>query len=93
MGKLTVKFQNLEGYSNMKGGKPPLIDAISATVLVSIPNPKTRPNTTIIAEAGIALEILEKSNTIAIVISTNPSMIYNGLPDNQTLSPLTIVLN
>jgi hypothetical protein len=47
----------------MKGGKPPLIDAISATVLVSIPNPKTRPNTTIIAtkEAGIALEIfLEK---------------------------------
>jgi hypothetical protein len=27
----------------MKGGKPPLIEAISATVFVSIPNPKTNP--------------------------------------------------
>jgi hypothetical protein len=29
----------------MKGGKPPLIEAISATVLVSIPKPKTNPKT------------------------------------------------
>jgi hypothetical protein len=52
----------------MKGGKPPLIEAISATVLVRYPNLK--PIKTIIIatkEAGIDFETLGKvSSTIAM---------------------------
>ncbi len=68
---------------------------MSATVLVSIPNPKTNAKTTIIAtkEAGTALVIFGKPKTIPIVSATKPIIMYNGLPDNQTLSPLTITLN
>jgi hypothetical protein len=43
MEKLFARFQ-LKVISGMKGGKPPLIEAISATVFVSIPNPKTNQN-------------------------------------------------
>jgi hypothetical protein len=60
----------------------------------SLPKPKTNPKLLYSNwEAGIAFETLGKSNTIAIVNSTKPIIIYNGFPDNQTLSPFTIVLN
>ena len=51
--------------------------------------------TTIIAanEAGTALVSLGKNMTIPIVNATKPAIINRGLPDNQTLSPFTIVLN
>jgi hypothetical protein len=47
--------------SGIWNGKPPLIEAISATVLVSIPKPKTsqRPRQST-NEAGTALVILGK---------------------------------
>jgi hypothetical protein len=75
------------------GGKPPLIEAISATVLFQFLTLKPI-KTTIMAtnEAGTALVTLGKKdyNTVK---TTKPSIINMGLPDNQTLSPFTTVLN
>jgi hypothetical protein len=74
------------------GGKPPLIEAISATVLFQFLTLKPI-KTTIMAtnEAGTFGYFREKDyNTVK---TTKPSIINMGLPDNQTLSPFTTVLN
>lgn len=68
-----------------KGGKPPWMEAMSPTVWVLMPKATTRPNTVRIAtsEAGIALVILGNPQIISMVRSTNPTIMYSGIPVNQ----------
>ena len=61
------------------------MEAISPTVLVSIPNATTMPNTarTATNEAGITLVNLGNPQMINIVNNTNPNSIYSACPVNQ----------
>jgi hypothetical protein len=62
---------------------------------VSILNPNTRQNTTIIAtrEGGTALVIFGNKIIIAMVKATRRAIMYNGEPESQVTSPFTTVLN
>lgn len=74
-----------------KGGNQPFIEAISPTVLVSIPKATTIPKIVRIAinEAGTALVNLGKPHMITIVSKTNPKREYNGVPESH--APLEVL--
>ena len=81
------KVQSIFGIWN--GGNPPLMDAISPTVLVSKSKKNTIPKTTKIAtkEAGIILLSFGKPQMMKMVKATNPENKYNAFPVNQFPSP------
>ena len=72
-------------FARWKGGKPPLIEAKSPTVLVSMPNPYASPKTTTMAVSppGIAFVILGISQMINIATTTSPTNTYISVPASQ----------
>ena len=77
-GSIIISVSSEKGTSGRwKGGKPPLMEAISPTVLVSIPSSFTRAKIDKIAarEAGISLVSLGNPQMISMVNATRPSMI------------------
>ena len=69
------RVSRLKGrFGRWKGGKPPLIDAKSPTVFVSMPNPAAKAKITMIAVSppGNALVIFGRKAMIAIASATSP---------------------
>src|SRR5689334_5155408 len=68
---------------------------MSFTVLVSMPNPNTTRNTTIMAtnEAGTTFVIFGKTITINTVNITRPSMVHKAGPLSQVVPALVVIVN